>query len=614
MLPQMMLLLQLGRRAENGEACGGFLRRPGPRRVWCLAAVVAFIPLASASVTAQSPSLPIVDRHGNFRRIDDGPIGRQRISQLCSVPGVVTTADMVALEQRRADSAAALKSSNAWFQLACARGLLFARGARAREGLLMPIAASWARGTAAALDQAMAVPGDHTRPSRLLGMLALEALPADGLEEKVGPDFLVRAEKFAASIAAGVRDSVTDPYFLRGCVAVSLHLADRSTAETCGYRALAAGHDSTWHFLRLAWIAFRAKQLPLGENLFELAVTTAHDSATRAELGWHLFGRNVGQFDLVQHMHSWQRMSPTEVNELFTLPDTALLGWVRRRNRALDTLTGNYGNRIAHHFLTLVPSSGAFNTCPPVVGHIRCYFLGQSRFDLRALSIDASVFRVVDPRSETRLLLVPLTARPGNAKMLDSLTAMTAEVGVWSAATNRWSSGVTTVKGGNPVSTVVGLPDPGGSLAWRVNAVGRNDHYATLRGESPALSSPFGISDPVLGTEGNGLSWELAGRTVWLSSSLRFDRKRPIELYLQMWGDSTVRNVQVELAMRDAEAESAPPSLQVKFRESLETPFSELVRTLDFSRLGKGKYRLALRVTSMEGVMLAERSVVLELH
>lgn len=602
------------RRASHAKVGRNGVVRVVRRSVLRLAPVIVVLGLASARAAAQSPDLPIVDNHGNFRRIDDQPIGRQRIQQLCGVPGLATTSQLAAVEHRRADSATAQKSSDAWYQLACARALLFARGARAREGLLMPIAASWARGSTAALEQAMAMLGDHSLPSRLLGILALEALPGDGLGERVGPDLVVTAEKFSAPIAVGVRDSVTDPYFLRGCVAVGLHLADRSTAETCGYRALAAGHDSTWHFLRLAWIAFRAKQLPLGGNLFELAVTTAHDSATRAELGWHMFGRNVGHWNQVQYMQSWQRMAPEEVTALFTLPDSSLLGWVRQRNRELDAITGNYGDRVARHFLTLIPSRSAFNTCLPVASGRTCYFYGQLRFDLQALPADAALFRMIDPRSHAPLLLVPITAKPGKASALDALPAMTAEVSIWSAATNRWSSRITTVKGGSPVSTVVGLPDPGGPLAWRVNAVGGNDHFATLRGESTALSAPFGISDPVLGTEGSGLSWDVAGRTVWLSSSLRFDRKRPIELYLQMWRDSIVPEVRVELTMRDAEEKAAPPKLQVGFVEPLKTPFSELVRTLDFSRLAKGRYRLGLRVSSQAGMKLAEREIVIELY
>ncbi|MEI2719683.1 MAG: hypothetical protein V9E87_06020 [Gemmatimonadales bacterium] len=477
----------------------------------------------------------------------------------------------------------------------------------------MPIGTSWARGILAALEQAMTLRGKDDRAARLLGILTLETLPADGEREKVSPDAVIRPETFAAPIAVGVRDSVTDPYFLRGCVAVSLHLADRSTAETCGYRALKVGHDSTWHFLRLAWITFRAKQLPLGENLFELAVTTAHDSATRAELGWHLFGRNVGQWNQVQYMHSWQRIAPTEVTALFTLPDSSLLGWVRQRNRELDAIMGNYGDRVARHFLTLIPSKSGFNTCLPVANGRTCYFYGQLRFDLQALPADAALFRMIDPRSHAPLLLVPITAKPEKASALDTLPAMTAEVSIWSAATNTWSGRLARVKDGSPVNTVVALSDPGGPLAWRVNALGRDNHVVTLRGDSPPLAAPFGISDPMLGVEGGELNWEVAGRTVWLSSSLRFDRKVPIELYLQMWRDSTVREVRIELEMRDAEAEETPPMLQVKFSQSLDTAFSELTRTLDFSRLGKGKHRLTLRVTGPDGVELVERHVVIDL-
>ncbi|MBK6494912.1 MAG: hypothetical protein IPG05_07385 [Gemmatimonadetes bacterium] len=582
-------------------------------RVQCLGVVLAVLSGCGAVRSAHAQSLPVVDRHGNFRRIDDEPIGRQRIVQLCGVPGVATKAQLVTLERRRADSASALKTAEAWYALACVRGLLFAAGARAQGGLLMPTGTSWAGGASAALEQAAATPGDHNATARLLGILALETLPADGQVQQSSPDAIIRPDKFAAPIAVGVRDSVTNPYFLRGCVAVSLHRADRSTAEACAYRALAAGHDSTWHFLRLAWIAFRAKQVPLGENLFELAVTTAHDSATRAELGWHLFGRNVGQFELVQHMQSWQRMSPAEVHDLFTVPDSALLGWVRRRNQALDSLTGNYGHRVARHFLTLVPSRGAFNVCPLIVGAIRCYFLGQSRLELDALSASSTLFRVVDPHSKAPLLLVPLTAEPGKAAAGDTLPAMTAEVSIWNAATNQWSSGTMRVKSDSGVKHVLALADPGGPLVWRVHAMSWDDHFVTLRGESAPLAAPFGISDPVLGVEGSGPSWTLGSRTVWLSSSLRFDRKVPIELYLQMWRDSTVREVRIELEMRDAEAEKAPPMLQVKFGQSLDTPFAELTRTLDFSRLGKGKYRMALRVTRPDGVELVERHVLIDL-
>ena len=72
---------------------------------------------------------------------------------------------------------------------------------------------------------------------------------------------------------------------------------------------------------------------------------------------------------------------------------------------------------------------------------------------------------------------------------------------------------------------------------------------------------------------------------------------------------STVREVRIELEMRDAEAEKAPPMLQVKVGQSLDTPFAELTRTLEFSRPGKVKNRMALRVTRPDGGELVERHV-----
>ncbi len=213
-----------------------------------------------------------------------------------------------------------------WFATACVRADLLVAGAVAREGLAMPLGASWQVGSVNALVRALALRPADARAADLLATLALDDIDLPGLSSVKGA--LDRAR------AAGA----ASPAVFRACSEFAWRAHDTTATRTCAMVSLAAGVDSTWQLIRLARVRFANADTFGGNAFFIRAVGAARDSASKLEVEWHL---------------QWF-LSPAEQSEWEHLAESERAAWVRNRLAARDVRDGQpAGARLAEHFSRL---------------------------------------------------------------------------------------------------------------------------------------------------------------------------------------------------------------------------------------------------------------------
>ena len=598
----------------------------GQRR---LVQISCLLLLGTGPLSAQA--LPVVDEYGNFRQLDDRPVGVLRIRAQCGPGGDLSRSHILAQEAEESES---LRKNDrdpaAWYALACSRALLFAADGRAREGLLMPPSTSWANGAVSAAVRALAIDSLHGPSSELLASLALETAPNAGAGAATAgglnlnhPDRTVDPARSARAIVRAARadGNRPSPLVLRACVSLSLHLEpyDRRDATACADRALRMGYDSTWHLLRFAYMAFRGIDLPLGNRYFEAAVAAAHTPQDRAEIGWHLYGRSRGWFGDVQHMQPWQRMERTEWSALLTMPDSAFLPWVRARNEVLGRRLDMGADRLGHHFHAVIHHASGFRDCANYVGKPEeggkaCGSLRAFNLTRGQLAPAAAAYRLFSPRTGARVIAVPLVLPGGDVTNADSANSLLAELALWEAGPNRWRNAqlelaVPLGRERAMVGGVLSIPDSGGTLAWQLSVRDQlRGKSGSVIGESPDLSGgSVRMSDIVLGSQASAVRWTLEGRELLLPPSSRFTRQEPVRLYLQMWSDVPPGDARVELAVFGTRQQDTMPRLQLAFPHRILERFTELERDIDFARLGKGEYRLQVTVRVAGGGLLAKR-------
>jgi len=593
---------------------------------------VLLLALIMPAAVMKGQSLPVVDEDGNFRQRDDRPIGVLRVRAQCGEGRDLSRSRI--LDQEAKESETLRKSDRApaaWYALGCSRALLFAAGGRAREGLLMPPSTSWANGAVSALLRGLAIDSLHAPSLELLAALGLETAPNEGYslspamgQTRTHPDRIADPARFAKVLvrAALEPEFQPSPLVLRACVSLSLHLEriDHREAARCADRALRFGHDSTWHLLRLAYIAFRGLDLPLGDHFFEAAATAAHEPIDRAEIGWHLYGRAPGWFGEVRLMQPWQRMARSEWEGVLTMPDSAFLPWVRSRNAVLGRTLAMGPDRLAHHFHAIIHHASGFRNCASIDGDRvasgkPCGALTVFNLTRRKLAPNATAYRLFSPATGDRVVVVPLVVRGNEVTHTDSANTLLAELALWEAASNRWRNAqmqfaVTPGRDRTVIGAVLSAPDSGGTLAWQLSVRDQlRGKAGSVAGESADFTrGPVGLSDLVLGAPANALRWELDGRLLLLSPSLRFEREEPVELYFQLWADAPPREVRVALALYGTRAQDTVPRLRLDFPHRITQRFAEIERELDLSRLDKGDYRLELTVRGEEGSVLASRA------
>ncbi len=216
-------------------------------------------------------------------------------------------------------------SAATWHTLACVRASLELAGGTGREGPVMRAGDAWNFGAINAAIRAVRLDA-RSSAAELLGWLVMQERVED-LEGEVLPALQLAVEAGSAT-----------PATLRGCTHLALEQGNLPLARRCLRSGLANGHDSTFHLLRLARIAYRDGDAISGQDAFLLAAASVRSPADRDDLRWHL---------------QWF-VSPIELGTWDSIPDSLTGTWVEDRLASRDVRDGRApGSRLAEHFRRL---------------------------------------------------------------------------------------------------------------------------------------------------------------------------------------------------------------------------------------------------------------------
>jgi hypothetical protein len=162
--------------------------------------------------------------------------------------------------------------------------------------------------------------------------------------------------------------------------------------------------------------------------------------------------------------------------------------------------------------------------------------------------------------------------------------------------------------------TIVGSSP--GVAAWSLVATQPDQR----RGRSFDVSTPglspgaIALSDLVVGSEAQGLTWNFHNAEIPLAPTGSVDRRTPISLYYQVKSDQARADLKITVALYRTDVSAREAALQVSFDQAVQRGINELAPTIDVSRLEKGGYRLEVRVADATGTILTRRSTNLGLE
>jgi hypothetical protein len=248
----------------------------------------------------------------------------------------------------------------------------------------------------------------------------------------------------------------------------------------------------------------------------------------------------------------------------------------------------------------------------------------------RNIALRAALHRFWDPLTGAPLALVTyalpikdLSVQKGD----DRRTALIDfHLRQWNEATSDWTDTSfarhfvlpdTSVKRPSLVGFAV-LPSTSGVSAWSVVASqpdqrrGRSYDVTTAGLADGALA----LSDLVLGSEGQGVTWNLHNVAIPLAPTGSLDRHSTVSLYYQIRSaaERSALRTLVALYRTDGGVTRDSAAFQVSFDQQVSRGINEVAPTLDVSQLDRGTYRLEVRLMDGAGKILVRRSVALDLE
>lgn len=551
--------------------------------------------LAPLSVRAQ---VPVFDRNGYFVQQDSHLRVVSRVRALCPSPHATDVAALIRDNTVLADSVEHDRASvDHLLDLACVRALLFADGAPARSGPLLPSGMSWLSATVQHLDDALDLDPGNRRAAGLLAVLGPEAVPlhAPAADETAStgstapaPLFVTPASTLhiAERIYRAVEDGVDDPPVLRACTSLMLDAGDAGTAHDCSMRALDRGVDSTWHLLRLAWLAAVRRDTAWAVRLVTLAMRAAHDSAARAEIGWHLERDcpHGGGWTLACRARGLtDSLTPVERAAWLAMPDSAA-----RRFFGTPTPTA-----VVQHFLNVSYGAGTFRVClptdPRVAPNYPCWGT-LAPAGGNAIDVTAQLDRLWDPATGEAVTLVPYAIAP-NALPHDAMgVTLDSWFRQWNGSGERDSMRITTrdvrARVAHPVfAGFLVRPAVSGHVGWSLMTVQSDLHHGGVFQEDkpPLDTGAIAVSDLVLGQEAQQAIWWIHGEKIPLAPQGVLRRANPVHLYFQIRSGRPRDTVQMRLVLYPAGADrsTATPAMQVTFNGRLARGINEIARDID---------------------------------
>lgn len=506
--------------------------------------------------------------------------------QLCRVPNPNDHHELVAREAQLAGSANRKSPpASVWGPLGCMRALLAANGATASEGLLMPVGTSWARGSLSTLLLALdAQPGD----ARSAALIAAFAIDSKTLWISAQNSLF---ENVAVAVRRAVESGVSLPLVYRACTRLLIAAGDVATARDCSHRAMMAGYDSTWHWLRLSRLAFSAEDSGAGVAAFDRAALAANDSVAVNEL--------LNTFFEKANWKRWLAQPPaTRVrwahDSIFPLqepgPDSA--SFASRLAEQFDGLPGDDG-RSAYWWCMEEFEEAC--TGIGVRGETTLWAAGR-------------LHQFWDAATGAPMALVTYgirigeleTHRTGEFRTLDPAVT----IRTWDNTTARWTDTALTPHLTFPaaaskrafVTGLAVLPVTSGVSSWTLSVRQSESHRGrTFDDQHPPLGDgPLALSDLLLGDEQEGLPWEYGSRSMFVAPLGHVTRSEAVQLYYQLRSDRERPRLRINIIVHrvDPDTTEDGPAMQVGFETKADAGISDRPILLDLARLTPGSYRL----------------------
>ncbi len=620
-----------------------------------------------ASVSAQQ--LPSVAQGGGpyfvngfFQQVDRHGTAVPRIYALCGSVAPLSVRSLEDLQDRLASAESRSPSDSTMATLGCVRATLFAKDATGREGPGMLPGVSWAAGAVAALMQQLEQKPDDARAAELLGVVTQEALPSQHpafheparLRGQLG---MTDLPAIAAMLYHAIQLGSRSPGLLRSCASLMMDMGDHVTAHDCSMLALAAGHDSTWHFLRLARLAFTSADTTAGLGFIGWAGLASHDSAARAELGWHLEPGAAANSVAIEAgalnpagregHNPGDVMTPIERAEWFAIPSAEVFGWISKAMKARLPIQHTEGYNRLHrlapptltamwqrgslmtrnfleHFWYTSYAGGTFRPCNRDLDRISCATLPNPD-ESHHLRVVARVAHLWDPLAERPIDLLTFAVPTADLLPTSDGPDRSATVAV---DFRRWTIGVASTDtvfnrqialspGGQGGGAYLGfevVPGSGFSswsvMATQVGLLRRGGLYADRPPDLPG--STLQLSDLVIGVGGGPLVWNSGTLEVPLTPMQVLGREDPLQLYYQVKNDGEQVPVKVGIVVRRL-VDGVPAEGQVSqmtFDAEFKSGITEAQREVALSNLPSGSYELALVLSDARGVV-ARRAITL---
>lgn len=583
---------------------------------------------------ASAQQRSFMDPDGNLIQYDERPIGMTRIRVACARD---SAADVPRLRDEEftlaATAAVSPDDRQLWTRLGCTRALLFTARALASPGFLMPLGTSWAGGAVAVLLRAVDRWPDDRHLSHLLATLSLETLSAS----KPGANRESHRTRTDDQPPAPAHQRLWTvlhsrsgtPIEYRACVSLALELSKSDDATWCARHALALGIDSTWHLLRLSYLAFRDDRLLAGKLNFDLAVTSAHTPAMRAEVGWHLASRSTGFSDNLKYAQPWQMMSRAVNDSILTLPDSLFPGWVVGRNQILRRHDWPSATvRLFMSFHEVVHSGGGFRGCQGVYGgNPSCPNVPAEDWRRWIGILDAESYRLWNDSGRSVVALMPVRITPPSCDDRPGTAQQTTQVMFrrWDARTRQWSSRAVDAPfrrlpsddhdgcARDALFTFAGRAAPG---TWAIGVIADSGRWtADDDGILPPLAEgPLALSDLVIGRPGHDLDLRLNGETAAASPTDRFESRDTLNVFFQVQTQQSDDSASVALEILKLNSQGLPGESRIRlaFPTRLNGRFTPVLRLLSLGPLDDGHYLLRVTVSTDTRSRSAERRFTIE--
>jgi hypothetical protein len=248
----------------------------------------------------------------------------------------------------------------------------------------------------------------------------------------------------------------------------------------------------------------------------------------------------------------------------------------------------------------------------------------------RDIHVQARLHRLWDPLSGAPLALVTyaVPSKDLAIETQDMLRTTSLDIAIrqWDPGQNAWRDTTVTRRFTVPDTNVrrptltgfVVLPSSPGVSSWSVVV----SQPAQRRGRDYDVSTPglghgdIELSDLVLGSAAQRLTWELHNVPISLAPTGAVDRTQPVSLYYQIRSANASTTLQTVVAMYRVKdgVEQQSAALQIEYDQPVRAGINEVAPTVDVSRLPVGAYRLEVQLRDANDHVLARRSVSLELR